>query len=88
MFKSITEFLGPNEVNSVMERKASFSSDPRAEKKMYPLAASEYKLLEEIGKGVSAIVYRAKCIPLNEFVAIKALDLERCNSSLVSLVNC
>jgi serine/threonine protein kinase len=71
-----------------MEKKALVSSDSRAEKKTYPLAAPDYNLLEEIGKGVSAVVYRAKCIPLNEFVAIKVLDLERCNSNLVSLINC
>lgn len=56
--------------------------DAKYEKKVYPVVASAYKLMEEIGRGVSAIVYRARCIPLNEFVAIKALDLERCNSSL------
>jgi serine/threonine-protein kinase OSR1/STK39 len=68
-----------------MERKPSVSADLKIEKKNYPLLASDYKLLEEIGKGVSAVVYRAKCIPLNEFIAIKALDLDRCNSNLVSL---
>ena len=57
------------------------------EKRMYPLMATEYKLLEEIGQGVSAIVYRAMCLPFKEVVAIKALDLEKCNCNLV-LVFC
>jgi len=50
---------------------------------MYPVAAAEYKLLEEIGQGVSATVYRALCLPFKEVVAIKALDLEKCNANLV-----
>lgn len=52
------------------------------EKRMYPVTAAEYKLLEEIGQGVSATVYRAICLPYKEVVAIKALDLEKCNGSL------
>ncbi|KAL2523331.1 Protein kinase superfamily protein [Forsythia ovata] len=50
--------------------------------KKFPLNANDYKLYEEVGEGVSATVYRALCIPLNEIVAIKALDLEKCNSDL------
>jgi serine/threonine protein kinase len=53
------------------------------EKRIYPVTAGEYKLLEEIGQGVSATVYRAVCLPFKEVVAIKALDLEKCNSNLV-----
>ncbi|KAG8094376.1 hypothetical protein GUJ93_ZPchr0012g21866 [Zizania palustris] len=36
----------------------------------------------EIGDGVSATVYKALCIPLNTDVAIKVLDLEKCNNDL------
>ncbi|XP_021743229.1 STE20/SPS1-related proline-alanine-rich protein kinase-like [Chenopodium quinoa] len=50
--------------------------------KKYPVDAKEYKLYEEVGEGVSATVYRALCIPFNEVVAIKVLDLERCNNDL------
>lgn len=57
-----------------------------AEKRSYPVLASEYKLYEEIGQGVSAIVYRAHCVTYNEIVAIKSLDLEKCNSNLVSFI--
>ncbi|KAG0565283.1 hypothetical protein KC19_8G178800 [Ceratodon purpureus] len=52
------------------------------EKRIYPLVASDYKLFEEVGQGVTATVYRAHCIPYNEAVAIKSLDLEKCNSNL------
>ncbi|KAM0000795.1 putative protein kinase STE-STE20-Fray family [Helianthus debilis subsp. tardiflorus] len=51
-------------------------------KRKFPVDAKDYKLYEEVGEGVSASVYRALCIPLNEIVAIKVLDLERCNNDL------
>lgn len=51
--------------------------------KKFPLTAKDYKLCEEIGEGVSATVYKALCLPLNESVAIKVLDLEKCNNDLV-----
>lgn len=51
--------------------------------KKFPLNAKDYKLFEEVGEGVSATVHRALCIPLNERVAIKVLDLEKCNNDLV-----
>ncbi|WZZ22384.1 hypothetical protein YC2023_123771 [Brassica napus] len=50
--------------------------------KKFPLNAKDYKLQEEIGDGVSATVHKALCIPLNEVVAIKVLDLEKCNNDL------
>ena len=49
----------------------------------FPVDSKDYKLYEEVGEGVSATVYRALCIPFNEIVAIKVLDLERCNNDLV-----
>lgn len=55
--------------------------DQETEKK-YPALSSDYKLYEEVGQGVSACVYRALCIPFNEIVAVKVLDLEKCNSNL------
>lgn len=48
----------------------------------YPALASDYKLLEEVGYGASATVYRAICLPMNEVVAVKCLDLDRCSSNL------
>ncbi|KAL5540608.1 hypothetical protein UlMin_043183 [Ulmus minor] len=54
----------------------------RIPEKKFPLNAEDYKLYEEVGEGVSASVYRALCIPLNEIVAIKVLDLEKCNNDL------
>ncbi|KAF7819575.1 serine/threonine-protein kinase BLUS1 [Senna tora] len=54
----------------------------QASEKRFPLNAKDYKLYEEVGEGVSATVHRALCIPLNETVAIKVLDLEKCNNDL------
>ncbi|KAL5539719.1 hypothetical protein UlMin_043848 [Ulmus minor] len=48
----------------------------------YSANSADYKLLEEVGYGASATVYRAIYLPLNEVVAIKCLDLDRCNSNL------
>ncbi|KAF9689179.1 hypothetical protein SADUNF_Sadunf01G0064800 [Salix dunnii] len=50
--------------------------------KVYTVNPNDYKLLEEVGYGASAVVYRAIYIPFNEVVAIKCLDLDRCNSNL------
>ncbi|XP_020088263.1 serine/threonine-protein kinase BLUS1 isoform X3 [Ananas comosus] len=50
--------------------------------KRFPACPKDYELYEEIGEGVSATVRRALCIPLNEIVAIKILDLEKCNNDL------
>ncbi|KAK9064761.1 hypothetical protein SSX86_016143 [Deinandra increscens subsp. villosa] len=51
-------------------------------KQKFPVNAEDYKLYEEVGEGVSASVYRALCVPLNMVVAIKVLDLEKCNNDL------
>ncbi|XP_061352200.1 uncharacterized protein LOC133297137 isoform X2 [Gastrolobium bilobum] len=47
----------------------------------YSANPSDYKLLEEIGYGATATVYRAIYLPFNELVAIKCLDLDRCNTT-------
>ncbi|XP_031475419.1 serine/threonine-protein kinase BLUS1-like isoform X3 [Nymphaea colorata] len=51
-------------------------------RKNYSVLPTDYKLLEEIGYGASATVYRAIYLPFNEVVAVKCLDLDRCNSNL------
>ncbi|KAK6122533.1 hypothetical protein DH2020_043711 [Rehmannia glutinosa] len=50
--------------------------------KNYSVNPNDYKLLEEVGYGASATVYRAIYLPSNEVVAVKCLDLDRCNSNL------
>ncbi|CAA0807160.1 Serine/threonine-protein kinase BLUS1 [Striga hermonthica] len=49
----------------------------------YPLDPNSYKILDEIGRGTSATVYKAICIPMNSStVAIKAIDLEKSRADL------
>ncbi|CAN6481116.1 unnamed protein product [Victoria cruziana] len=55
---------------------------PVSGRKSYPASPTDYQLMEEVGDGASATVYRAICIPFNEVVAVKCLDLDRCNSNL------
>ncbi|XP_057510991.1 serine/threonine-protein kinase BLUS1-like isoform X1 [Actinidia eriantha] len=50
--------------------------------KNYSASPKDYKLLEEVGYGASATVFRAIYLPFNEVVAVKCLDLDRCNSNL------
>eukprot|EP00877_Chromochloris_zofingiensis_P012318 jgi/Chrzof1/733/Cz01g26210.t1 len=51
----------------------------------WPSEPSGYQLLEECGRGAYATVYRALCVPLNEEVAIKKMDLDS-SWDLASLV--
>ncbi|KAM3375856.1 serine/threonine-protein kinase BLUS1 [Capsicum galapagoense] len=49
----------------------------------YPLDSTCYKILDEIGRGVSAIVYKAICHPVNSsVVAIKAINLDQSRADL------
>ncbi|KAG0490294.1 hypothetical protein HPP92_007157 [Vanilla planifolia] len=54
-------------------------------KKIYSVSQADYQLLEEVGFGGTATVYRAMYIPRNEIVAVKCLDLHRSNSNLDDL---
>ncbi|KAL8110026.1 hypothetical protein AgCh_025948 [Apium graveolens] len=51
----------------------------------YPINKQDYILFVEVGDGVSATVYKALCVPFDEKVAIKVLDLEKCNNDLWKL---
>ncbi|CAK8535914.1 unnamed protein product [Lathyrus sativus] len=54
-----------------------------AERVQYPLDSSSYKIIDEIGAGNSAVVYKAICIPINSTpVAIKSIDLDRSRPDL------
>ncbi|XP_027931915.1 serine/threonine-protein kinase BLUS1-like isoform X3 [Vigna unguiculata] len=46
---------------------------------------SDYKLLEEVGYGATATVYRAIYLPFNQVVAVKCMDLDRCDINLDDL---
>ncbi|KAK5785668.1 hypothetical protein PVK06_040272 [Gossypium arboreum] len=48
----------------------------------YSANPNDYKLLEEVGYGASATVYRAIFLPTNEIVTMKCLDLDHYDSFL------
>ncbi|URD78580.1 hypothetical protein MUK42_02659 [Musa troglodytarum] len=50
-------------------------------RRSYSASSADYRLLEEVGYGASATVYRAIYLPTKEIVAVKRLDLDRCNSN-------
>jgi serine/threonine protein kinase len=47
----------------------------------YPCTADDYDILQEIGIGAFATVYRATVIATGEEVAIKIIDLEQFNTN-------
>ena len=44
----------------------------------------DYRLMEEVGYGAHAVVYRAIFLPRDEVVAVKCLDLDQLNNNIVS----
>lgn len=69
----------------------------KLERPQFPLDPASYKILGEIGVGVSAIVYKAVCLPRESaVVAIKSIDLDqsradfdsiRCEAKTLSLLS-
>ncbi|KAJ4845456.1 Serine/threonine-protein kinase blus1 [Turnera subulata] len=52
----------------------------------FPPDSNAYRILAEIGAGVSATVYKAVCIPMNStVVAIKSIDLDRSRADFDSI---
>ncbi|CAL5219491.1 g1332 [Coccomyxa viridis] len=72
--------------DSILRRTSASQASLLSAIRDFPTSASEYKLLEECGRGVSATVWRALCLPFNEEVAVKLLDLENVNCSLDEIV--
>lgn len=66
-----------------MDKKIALPKKPSEKRIVYPIGSEHYTVYEEIGQGVSALVHRSLCIPLNEIVAIKILDFERDKCDLV-----
>ncbi|XP_047089227.1 serine/threonine-protein kinase BLUS1-like isoform X2 [Lolium rigidum] len=48
----------------------------------FTASPGDYRLMEEIGFGANAVVYRAVFLPANTTIAVKCLDLDRVNSNL------
>ncbi|XVE81783.1 hypothetical protein DITRI_Ditri15bG0093600 [Diplodiscus trichospermus] len=49
----------------------------------FPLDSDSYKIIDEIGGGIGAVVYKAECVPIGStVVAIKAIDLGQSKADL------
>lgn len=53
----------------------------------FTVKPSDYRLMEEVGYGAHAVVYRAIFLPRNEVVAVKCLDLDQLNNNIVSTLS-
>ncbi|CAB4261682.1 unnamed protein product [Prunus armeniaca] len=61
-----------------MSTSSSHQENPEPKKVQFPLDSTAYQILDEIGFGVSAVVYKAICLPMNNtIVAIKSIDLDQ-----------
>ncbi|XBH88652.1 hypothetical protein VPH35_075915 [Triticum aestivum] len=63
-----------------MRRPSLAVAEPAAPE--FTLSAGDYRLMEEVGFGANAVVYRAIFLPANCTIAVKCLDLDRVNSNL------
>jgi serine/threonine-protein kinase OSR1/STK39 len=57
-------------------------------KKDYPSSADGYKIICEIGHGGSATVFKAVCLPFDETVAVKIVDIEKIQGDIQVVVVC
>ncbi|KAL6641319.1 hypothetical protein ACP70R_019500 [Stipagrostis hirtigluma subsp. patula] len=68
--------------NGSVKRPAATGAGAAAAPPAFTVKPSDYRLLEEVGYGAHAVVYRAVFLPRNEVVAVKCLDLDQLNNNI------
>lgn len=66
--------------NGSVKRGAAAAAPPS-----FTVNPADYRLMEEVGYGAHAVVYRALFLPRNQTVAVKCLDLDQLNNNIVSI---
>ena len=51
----------------------------------WPNSREDYELMDVLGSGATSVVHVARCIPNNQKVAIKRIDLEQCGATIEEL---
>ena len=64
--------------------KRAASSGAAAGPPSFSVNPADYRLMEEVGYGAHAVVYRAIFLPTKGVVAVKCLDLDQLNNNIVS----
>ncbi|XP_021807350.1 serine/threonine-protein kinase BLUS1-like [Prunus avium] len=71
-----------------MSTSSSHQENPEPKKVQFPLDSTAYQILDEIGFGVSAVVYKAICLPMNNtIVAIKSIDLDQSGADFDNILS-
>lgn len=63
--------------NGSVKRGAAAAAPPS-----FTVNPADYRLMEEVGYGAHAVVYRALFLPRNQTVAVKCLDLDQLNNNI------
>ncbi|XP_062204954.1 serine/threonine-protein kinase BLUS1-like isoform X2 [Phragmites australis] len=68
--------------NGSVKRSAAAGAGAAAAPPSFTVNPGDYRLLEEVGYGAHAVVYRAVFVPRDEVVAVKSLDLDQLNNNI------
>ncbi|KAL5225896.1 hypothetical protein ABZP36_012535 [Zizania latifolia] len=68
--------------NGSVRRQSSSAGAAAAAPPSFTANPGDYQLMEEVGYGAHAVVYRAVFVPRNKVVAVKCLDLDQLNNNI------